>query len=216
MVIGVLSILLAIVLPTIKTVRASALKTQAKAEATALAQAAIRYKNEYGFWPGQLESKNDAQGTVQLRDAFKTDLWVSGIISRFPNTDFTVNTSGTTPVYIDDNAVYQAFRRIGEKQGSAYGPNPLNPKGIHFLDLENEDDPQNVCFPDPWNTSTDRRGYILIMGLNPKSSFTYTVTAEGSGTPSHTVTIDNTIAFAFSYGPDGKSSTNHIYSAGVQ
>jgi len=65
MVVGVLSTLLAIVLPTIKTVRNAVQRRQAMAEATALAQAAIRYKTEYGFWPGQLESKNEPEGTVR-------------------------------------------------------------------------------------------------------------------------------------------------------
>jgi type II secretory pathway pseudopilin PulG len=53
-VIGVLTVLLAIMLPTIKTVRSASLRNRAQAEATALAQAAVHYKTEYGFWPGQL------------------------------------------------------------------------------------------------------------------------------------------------------------------
>jgi len=213
MVIGVLSILLAVVLPTIKTVRTSALKTRAKAEATALAQAAIRYKNEYGFWPGQLEAGN-TEDAVKLRDRFVTTAsapWIPAIISRYGNTGFSVTTSGTDPVYIDENWSYRAFCRVGEKSGETFKSNPLNPKGLHFLDLTNEGDPDRAGYPDPWGNE-----YILIMGLNPKSSFTYTVTAESGGTPSHSVTVDNTIAFAFSYGPEGRSGTNHIYSAGVE
>ena len=54
MVIGVLSILLAISLPTIKTVHAAILRKRAESEASMLAQAVIHYKSEYGFWPGQL------------------------------------------------------------------------------------------------------------------------------------------------------------------
>jgi len=211
MVVGVLSTLLAIVLPTIKTVRDAVQRRQAMAEATALAQAAIRYKTEYGFWPGQLESKNEAEGTVRLRDEFKTDSMISGIISRYENASFTVTTTGTAPVYIDENRVYQAFRQVGDKSGTAFKSNPLNPKGLHFLDLKNEGNVNDVSFPDPWGHE-----YILIMGLNPRTLFTHTVTIEGGNFPSYTVSVSNTIAFAFSLGPGGNLSTNYIYSAGVQ
>ena len=211
MVVGVLSMLLAIVLPTIKTVRNAAQRKQATAEATALAQAAIRYKTEYGFWPGQLEPKNDAEGTIQLRAAFKTDSFISGIISRYENASFTVTTTGTAPVYIDENWVYQAFRCAGDKSGTTFRSNPLNPKGIHFLDLKNEGNVNDVSYPDPWG-----REYILVMGLNPRSTFRHTVTVQGNSMPSYTVSVSNTIAFAFSFGPGGTLSTNYIYSAGVQ
>ncbi len=209
LVIGVLSLLLAIILPTIKTVRAHALVNRAKLEATVLAQAAIHYKSVYGFWPGQVVEK-DAD-TVKLGSDFGSQTWTPVIISRYLNDSFTVSTSGADPIYLKENngnGVYRAFRRVGEKQGTTFKPNPLNPKGIHFLDLENEGDPLTVNFPDPWG-----HGYILFMGLNPKSTFTHTVTA---GTSTHSFTVNNTIAFAFSFGPDGANSTNYLYSAGVQ
>ena len=210
---GVLAILLAIVLPTIKTVHAAALRKKAQVGATALAQAAIRYKTEYGFWPGQLEAGN-TENTVKLRDDFKTSdsqPWVSAIISHYQNTDFrvTVNT-GTEPKYLEENWAYQAFRRVGEKSGETFKANPLNPKGLLFLDLANEGDSERVGYPDPWG-----REYILIMGLNPRSTFTHTVTAQGASAPAYAVSVSNTIAFAFSFGPNGKQSTNYIYSAGV-
>ncbi len=209
MVIGMLSVLLAIILPTIKTVRTAALRKQAKIEATALAQAAIRYKTEYGFWPGQVVEKDT--DTVKLGSDFTTQAQVPVIISRYLNDSFTVNATGANPIYLKENngnGVYRAFRRIGDKQGSTYKPNPLNPKGIHFIDLADEADPARVNFPDPWGN-----GYILFMGLNPRSTFTHTVTFPNGG--SQVVRVDNTIAFAFSYGPDGRNSTNYIYSAGV-
>lgn len=213
MVIGVLSVLLAIVLPTIKTVRAATLRRQAAAEATALAQAAIRYKTEYGFWPGQLEVRNKADGTMKLRPEFDTSAgqsWVSGIISRYRNTDFTVTaqSGSVAPVYIDDNLVYRALRRIGDLSGDTFESNPFNPKGLAFVDLTNESDETNVRYPDPWGNE-----YILIMGLNPRSTFTHKITSQGVTWA--TVSVSNTIAFAFSRGPDGARSTNYIYSAGV-
>jgi len=212
-VIGVLSILLAVVLPTIKTVHAAALRKKAQVGATALAQAAIRYKTEYGFWPGQLEAGN-TEDTVKLRDVFKNAAQISGIISRFNNDDF--NSSGNASyITITDNEVYQAFRRVGEKSGGTFKPNPLNPKGIHFLDLENEDDRQNVRFPDPWDKPTDRRGYILIMGLDPHKVFPYE-TKTSSGTVISRHFVSNHIAFAFSRGSPADHGTNYIYSAGVR
>ncbi len=208
MVIGVLSLLLAIVLPTIKTVHASALRNRAAAEATALAQAAIHYKSVYGFWPGQLQANED--GTVKLRAGFQAATFIPVIISRAGNTTFKVTASaGAEPVYLDKNEVYRAFRRVGSLQGSLFKPNPLNPKGIHFIDLENESDPEQVARPDPWG-----RGYILFMGLNPESTFTHTVTFQNGAT--QVTPVNNTIAFAFSYGPNGENSTNFLYSAGVK
>ena len=206
--------LLAIIMPTRKSAHAAILRKKAQAEATALAQAAIRYKIEYGFWPGQLVVNNAAEGTVQLRSEFKTALtsekWISCIISRYGNDGFTVTATGTDPVYLDENWAYQAFRRVGDNSGNNFLPNPLNPRGIHFLDMVNEDDGNQVSFPDPWG-----RQYILIMGLNPHTVFTHTVTAQNSSEPSRTASISNNIAFAFSYGPGGNLSTNYIYSAGV-
>lgn len=207
-VIGVLSVLLAIVIPTIKTARSAALRNRARVEANVLAQAAIHYKNVYGFWPGQLQAKNDE--TVELRPKFQGVNYIPVIISRPGNTTFKVTTSGgADPIYLDENEVYQAFRQIGSKEGSLYKPNPLNPKGINFIDLENETDRLQANLLDPWD-----RGYILFMGLNPKSTFTHTVTFPNGTT--QVVPVKNTIAFAFSFGPDGAKSTNYIYSAGVK
>ena len=205
MVMGVLSVLLAIVLPTIKTVRASALRKQAKIEATALAQAVIRYKNEYGFWPGQLRAKDD--DTVELIEAFKQNqtAFITAIISG-PE-EFTRELAvNITPIYLNGNELYRAFRQVGRKEGAGFKPNPLNPKGIRFLDLENESDPDRTIFRDPWGGTN-----VVFMGLNPRSTFT----VRNSGMPSYSVSVSNAIAFAFSFGADGKNSTNYIYSAGV-
>lgn len=213
MVVGVLSILLAIIVPTIRTVHAAALRKRAQAEATALAQAAVRYKTEYGFWPGQIEIKDLSDGTVKLREEFAGEAGIIHLIASGPKT-FTDNlktTDGARVVTLNTNEVCQAFSRVGEKQGTAHLPNPLNPKGIYFLDLAGEDVFQRVGYTDPWG-----RSYILFMGLNPRSIFTHTITAQGSGTPTHTVSVSNTIAFAFSLGPEGDRSTNYIYSAGVR
>lgn len=208
-VIGVLSVLLAIVLPTIKTVRAAVLRNRAEAGATALAQAAIRYKNVYGFWPGQLKEKDD--DTAELRPEFRGLSGFIPVIISGPQT-FTskIQSSGGSgdPIPLNENEVCQSFRRTGNKDGALFKPNPLNPKSIQFLELSDETEREKAGFADPWG-----RNYVLFMGLNPGSTFTRTVTI---GTAAYTFSVKNTIAFAFSFGPDGESSTNLLFSAGAK
>ena len=212
-VVGVLSVVLAVVLPTLKTVHAAALRKRAQAEATALAQAAIRYKTEYGFWPGQLKPKDEY--TAELRDAFKEQSGLIHLIVSGPDTftaklNLSTGSDGESAVMVtlNTNEVCQSFRRVGANSGGTFKDNPLNPKGLQFLDLENESDPDIVNYPDPWG-----RSYVLFMGLNPRSTFTHTVSFPDGG--SQVMRVDNTIAFALSFGPDGDRSTNYIYSAGV-
>jgi len=210
MVIGMLSLLLSIVLPTITTVRASALRRQAAAEATALAQAAIRYKAEYGFWPGQVVRKDDV--SVRLNPAISDPGATLSLIVSGPKAFTDELDMGASPnlLFINDNAVYQALRTVGPASGSRYGVNPLNPKGISFLRLERETDPIEVGFPDPW-----KQPYVLFMGLNPRTVFTYEI-KDSAGTVIATHSVSNQIAFAFSRGPAGPNNTNYIYSAGVR
>ena len=209
-VIGVLSILLAVVLPTIKTVHAAALRKKAQVGATALAQAAIRYKTEYGFWPGQLTRKDDLSVQLNNKIAKKDDmlhLIVCGP-EDFTN-DIKVDIDDPNILKINDNAVYQAFCTVGPSSGSARPLNPLNPKGIPFLKLVNEADFERVDYADPWG-----RPYRLIMGLHPRSTFT--VKVKRGSTVIYEKPVSNTIAFAFSVGSVDPNSTNYIYSAGVR
>ena len=215
MVISVLSVLLAITLPTIKTVREAALRKQAKAGATALAQAAIRYKTEYGFWPGHVVRKDDF--SVELYPDLPNQPFHPVIVSR--NGDTTVkldppDNTDTQLAYVDGsaapNAVYRAFARVWQESPTATPrDNPLNPRGIFFLDLQHENDINRVSYPDPWG-----RPYVLLMGLNPLTTFTHEIKNEnGNVIARHSVS--NQIAFAFSRGFPGPNNTNYIYSAGV-
>ena len=210
LVLGVLAMLLAIVIPTIKTVRAAVLRNRAGAEATALAQAVIHYKNEYGFWPGQLQVNPDNTVALHLKPE-AVNGFIPVIVSGPKTFTDNIKTTGSAPIPLHGNEVCQALSRLLKPAGGtiAFDPNPLNPKGIHFLDLEAEGDMEHVDFLDPWG-----RGYILFMGLNPASTFTHTVTFPNGG--SQVMRVDNNIAFAFSFGPDGENSTNYIYSAGVK
>ncbi len=216
MVIGVLSILLAIVLPTVKTVRASALRTRAKAEATALVQAAIRYKNEYGFWPGEVAPNNDALGTVHLvvsKDtlipliAYGKKSFLDNLTAK--DRDKKDITDRIIKLQDDDTngrQIYQAFSTVGHAASAPYPLNPLNPKGIRFLDLQNEGDRLRVDYRDPWNES-----YVLFMGMDPHALFTYQVDGPGGAFEQ---SVSNQIAFAFSFGSPEHHGTNLIYSAG--
>jgi type II secretory pathway pseudopilin PulG len=215
----VLSVLLAIVQPTIKTVRNAAMRRQAAVEATALAQAAIRYKTEYGFWPGELEIKSLSEGTVKLNTAvpqqndpihlivygpqdFVNDITIQGITD--PNfLKLYDNAAGRAP--------YKAFSKVAgpPQPPAAQSVNPLNPRGIAFLQLQNEADPQRIDYLDPWGQS-----YRLVMGLNPHSVFHFNV-KDNNGALIQTQAVSNQIAFAYSVGPPIDRGTNHIYSAGV-
>ena len=215
MVIGILSVLLAIVLPIPRMVRTAALKKRAKAEATALAQAAIRYKAEYNFWPGErIPSPGNPLLTDPHPDLTAQDK-IIGVIVSGPR-EFTENIqarggSSLDILRLNTNEVYRAFSMVGYPQGDGYDINPLNPKAIPFLELKNETDFNIVSYPDPWG-----QPYRIVMGLNPKSRFEFTVTAANDpNTILHYVAVSNVTAFAFSIGTGLRGNTNYIYSAGV-
>ena len=67
-VLGMVSVLLAIALPAMRAVHAASLKRRAAAEATELAQGALRYKETYGFWPGEVKLVSDADTKVKLHE----------------------------------------------------------------------------------------------------------------------------------------------------
>ena len=207
--VGVLSVVLAIIFPVVKSARTAALMKQARAEATALAQGAIRYKAEYGFWPGEMEY--DAPDRVRPHASKPSPC---GMIAAGP-AEFTtkIQVSGSGPsgfLSLNTNEVFRAFSAAAYPAGGKYAANPLNPKAIQFLDLRNETDFDTVGFPDPWGEP-----YRLIMGLNPQSTFTFSVTKNNNPNPDYFVSVSNVTAFAFSLGPDRRNSTNYIYSAGV-
>ena len=216
MVIGILSVLVAIVLPLPRMVRTAALKRQAKVEATALAQAAIRYKSEYGFWPGEMMAYNNEELIERHKD---TPVNILARIVAGPK-DFTdelglelngVEVDGKAySLYLNTNEVFKAFNMVGYPNGSGrYKSNPLNPKMISFLDLKNATDFENVNFLDPWGEP-----YRLVMGLPPRNW--YPVTPKGNKSII-IVAVSNATAFAYSLGPKGDmpGNTNYIFSAGV-
>ena len=220
--VGVFSVLLAILLPTVSTVHRAALNRQAQAGATMLAQSAMRYHAEYGFWPGELVSK-DSSGLVKVNDELPetvrngTDfcpLLISGpkdFVDKIESTTDDEKGGNNADIFkMYSNEVYRAMARVDLTQSGTRKTNPLNPKGIRFLDLERENEIDFVDYPDPWGNP-----YILFMGLRPHSTFTHTVKSSITGGTSYEVTISNVTAFAFSLGAKGSGSTNYIYSAGA-
>ncbi|MDA3923439.1 MAG: type II secretion system protein [Kiritimatiellae bacterium] len=223
-VIGILSILLAISLPTVKSVRNAAERRKAGIQATLLTQAVIKYKTVYGFWPGQLTESNNyttKDPQLELRNDFElnnNEMIIPEIISHYGNDSFTVTTTSNggnvKTIYIKDNYLYRALNTIdpnpNTKNGSLYQANPLNPKQIEFLDLDNKTVLESTDFTDPWDNQ-----FIVFMGLNPKTTYTHEMTFEINGPISY-MSVSNTTAFAFSIGPEANESRKYIYSAGVQ
>ena len=221
-VVGVLSMLLAIVMPIIKQSRVAVYRKQAKVEATALAQAAIRYKAEYGFWPGEVVY--DTESSVKPHPTAGGQMYGAIVVGPASFTQRINAKGGGTAsdlLHLNTNEVFQAFCTVGKHNGSSgYARNPLNPKMISFLDMlwpetaprgrlaSSMMDFDNVDFVDPWDEP-----YRLIMGLNPRTRFTFEITQNGAMV--HEVSVSNVTAFAFSLGERGSRSTNYIYSAGV-
>lgn len=213
-VMGVLSVILAIAVPAIGSAHTTALKKRARSEATMLAQAAMRYKAEYGFWPGQVTIHPGDQKIRYHKDHKATDsvpLIFSGPSDFFDQLKITFkqNISASDIIHLDSNEVYQAFSRVDKDQPQGRKTNPLNPRGIHFLDLKNEEDLRIVSFPDPWGNP-----YILFFGMDPKLTLSHQVIPQENVVGR--ISISNVTAFAFSFGPYGLQSTNYIYSAGVR
>ena len=220
-VVGVLSVLLAIIMPGTTSLRETSKRRRAAAEATVLAQAAIRYKTEYGFWPGEFNPGANLDGTVSLAPVSGGGDFVpliaygpSDTIDRLTVTDNNGNDITHLAIKLRDNAdadrrrLFQVFSTVGHSSAPPYpSVNFFNPKGIRFLDLKNEGDHEHLDYRDPWGQS-----YILFMGMNPRSLFRYDVIGL-RGTIRQAVS--NQTAFAFSLGPLQHYGTNLIYSAGV-
>ena len=214
-VIGVLSILLSILLPVFQNVRASSLRSRARIEATALAQAVIQYKNVYGYWPGMVSA---AENRLKIEPTpNKPAEYIDWpLVSNYSNTWFKVNvrtqgdaTPGSQASYVTDNLLYRSLLPFDAKNTAQDNFNPLNPQRIRFIDLKGETDITHVSLPDPWG-----REYIVVMGLNPQTLFVADFQIEGAS--NYRLTTSNMVAFALSLGADSSKTNSYIFSAGVQ
>ena len=208
-VIGVFSILLSILLPVFHSAQSAARRSHAHIEATALAQAVIEYKNVYGYWPGMIRESSASQ-VERNDDAFANTTLNWPLVSKFSNEWFTVTSSaGGEANYVTDNILYRSLLPFHKGYG-AKNLNPLNPQRIRFIELAGEQSPTHVSLPDPWGNQ-----YIVVMGLNPASTFTQDFKKSGSGALIQRLSVSNLTAFVICLGADGPNSTNLIFSAGV-
>jgi prepilin-type N-terminal cleavage/methylation domain-containing protein len=213
-VIGVLSILLSILLPVFSSVREASLRARARMEVTALAQAVIQYKNIYGYWPGMVTESGGALKIETFSNPAGYLDWP--LVSNYSNTWFTVSvrtsggSSGSPANYVKENTLYRSLLPFDARNSAANNRNPLNPQRIRFLDLKGESDITHVSLPDPWGHE-----YIVVMGLNPTTTFTHEFQREGAGTL-YRLTTSNMVAFALSLGGDSTKTNSYIFSAGVQ
>lgn len=202
-VMGVLSVLLSILLPVFTTARKATLKARAKIQATALAQAVIQYKNVYGYWPGMVKASDDK--LQQNPEAFSSDSSLA-LISRYSNEWFAVvnKVSGN---YVTDNTLYRSLLPFDKTKDK--NANPLNPNRLRFIDLDNEREPNAAALSDPWGNQ-----YIVVMGLAPSTTFTQEFRNQDN-VLARRLSVSNLTAFVVCLGPEGRYSTNLIFSAGV-
>jgi type II secretory pathway pseudopilin PulG len=125
----VLSTLFGLILPAMKLSIRTAQKKQAAADATALAQAVIRYRQTYGFWPGPEAVADDAATSI-LIVATNLPAWADLAALNLP-------ASGTR----DLADVIRALLPSGDG---------ANPRGIRFLDIPASRLRDGDRFLDPW------------------------------------------------------------------
>ena len=208
MVIGMLSALLAIVFPVFRKARDAAMRTQARNEATALAQAVLQYNNVYGYWPGTVKASG---ANLAINEDLNLSAETIGrpIVSRYSNTTFevTATLSGNAETrYVDDNTLYRSLLPFDATRAGAQNMNPLNPQRIRFIDMSSEHKPDKVSMPDPWGNQ-----YVVVMGLNP-STYYPLLLKNTDPALNQRLSVSNLTAFALSCGPDRKSL---IFSAGI-
>jgi len=135
----VLALLIGLVLPAVRLVQRSAEKRRAGAEATALAQAVMHYRQEYGHWPYAETLEPDTNGAAAL---------VAGI----PNDDMpewlSAPDKGALPQMVFEQAL------LIDALTNAL----TNPRAIPFLEIPDDCLDAAGRFVDPW-----RQPYVIVM-----------------------------------------------------
>lgn len=135
-VVVILAIVWAFVFPATDAVRRSALRRQALSDAQSLATAVTLYRDAYGQWPLQDQTKDAAQDIV-----YGTNIIV---------------TTGVT--LLDHAALIRALTpRLVE--------NPANPRQQAFLEIDSNQ-LQDGCFTDPWSTTNSPSPYVVTVDAN--------------------------------------------------
>jgi type II secretory pathway pseudopilin PulG len=122
----VLATLFGFILPAMKLSVRTAQKKQAAADATALAQAVIHYRQTYGFWPGS-ETIADTEGATTLIVGTNLPAWAS---QEIPNL-----------LGAETHDLADVIRALCD-----------NERGIRFLDIPASRLRDDYTFIDPWGT----------------------------------------------------------------
>jgi type II secretory pathway pseudopilin PulG len=138
----VLATLFGFILPAMKLSVRTAQKKQAAADATALAQAVIHYRQTYGFWPGS-ETIADTEGATTLIVGTNLPAWAS---QEIPNL-----------LGAETHDLADVIRALLPSD------NVDNPRGIRFLDIPASRLRDGDTFIDPWGTP-----YAIVIHPPPK------------------------------------------------
>lgn len=200
----VLATLFGLILPAVKLSSRTAQKKQAASDATALAQAVIRYRQTYGFWPGTegIDDTDASESRTFYYEALRP-AWAGA------NVPFAAS-PGFSPVTNDIAGVIRALVPAAADTDAA-DPDP-NPRRIRFLDIPASRLSHEGLFLDPWGTP-----YALVIHP-PVSIMTGEEPAPGDGPSIAGRPVGWNDVVAFSFGPPGRivsSADNLIFSAGV-
>jgi type II secretory pathway pseudopilin PulG len=182
----ILGLLMALVLPALRLVQRSTETRRARAEATALAQAIMHYRQEYGHWPladdAQVPDSTEESTTSSLHASQDFPGWLSQGVR-----DSLSHALGTR-AYIpqSDLIAMLTTNRIH------------NPRSTLFLELQEDSIDTSGRLVDPW-----RQPYVVIM--DPPSAL-----------GPWRIGNESVVAFSFGPPATGwKGITNLIFSAGV-
>jgi type II secretory pathway pseudopilin PulG len=137
----ILGLLIGLVLPAIRVVQRSSEKKRARTEATALVQAVMHYRQEYGHWPmAEVLSPSNPDPALESNI-------VAGVESDvFPG--WLVDKTGIPEKTVDQAELIEALRP----------DSPFNPRALSFLEIPENCIDEHGRFVDPW-----RQPYIVIL-----------------------------------------------------
>lgn len=196
-VILILAILFGLILPAVKLSARTAQKKQAAADATVLAQAVLRYRQTYGFWPGAETAAADPEDSYTLFVESGRPAWAD------PQTP-----AWTRAIPIAQNTVIRALIPAA----GSLAADGANPRRIRFLDIPDARLDAEGRFLDPWGAP-----YAIV--IHPP------LEAPAGGEPEPGVgpkiagrPVGWSEVVAFSFGPPGRTisaADNLIFSTGV-
>ncbi len=199
-----LATLFGLILPAVKLCTFTARKKQAAADATALSQAVLRYRQTYGFWPGADANNPETYDPSEVR----TLLALHSRPSWAPDDNIPFS-SDFASVPLDMGTVVRAL--VPSEATAADGG--ANPRRIRFLDIPSSRIGADGLFRDPWGTP-----YALVIHPPLEQPPEGTIPGAGDGPKIAGRAVGWSDVVAFSFGPPGRAvsaADNLIFSAGV-